>query len=387
MTFIRFLPFAFCVILFHTISATENVILPEGNMILYSGTINNNLPVRMLLERENGNSVNGIYYYGKTKTTIFLQGKIDSTGEYRLTEYTLQQGKLWGGNPIGQSEITGFFEGKLQDNFSFNGNWISADRKKTFPFILKQDSIPSMDLQMIYKNLHFVKSDVEFQFLVCSQLTKTFSDFSFFIFGGGEYDTAKVIGNANCQSRIFTKNLFGNDSTEKMLALNFSTEQTLLFVFHLQNGTWTKIPDCICARSDDSDAHASLTHNSTDTLYFSWHFAELFRKGEYVIESREYGGSCSSSYPRGNDIEYRIIGISENGFRIIYEEVQDYFFYADVRPKPMSNPKLFDFKIVPGEKSEFPRRLKRTEYTYALDEEGVVAEGWAGKTITYVELK
>lgn len=104
-----------------TISNTE---ILEKDYYRFKGTINENLPIVLDLNQENGNYV-GSYYYTKHKMILRFDGKKNENGEIVLQVYD----KL--GN------IVEYITGRINQN-TFIGKWQNADRTKTFPISITE---------------------------------------------------------------------------------------------------------------------------------------------------------------------------------------------------------------------------------------------------------
>ncbi|HEU4718044.1 MAG TPA: hypothetical protein VFU15_09430, partial [Bacteroidia bacterium] len=208
--------------------------------------------VRLLAEQHR-NRFCGIYYYEKIRRTIYLSG-ITTPGGVHFDELTLRDTfdeKVFY-SVTDETDTTGAFDGAFTaDSSQFTGQWVSHDGKKKFPFSLSRDTIAQMDLPEIVHALRTCRSEGELHFLLCTQLVKTLDNFSFFTEGGGDWDTTQVIGPQNMQVKLFTKNLFGNDSAEKLLYVNFCGSETFLFAFYKCAGRWKKIPGCVFEKQGD----------------------------------------------------------------------------------------------------------------------------------------
>ncbi len=104
-----------------TVSNTE---ILEKDYYRFKGTINENLPIVLDLNQENGNYV-GSYYYTKHKMILRFDGKKNENGEIVLQVYD----KL--GN------IVEYITGRINQN-TFIGKWQNAAKTKTFPISLTE---------------------------------------------------------------------------------------------------------------------------------------------------------------------------------------------------------------------------------------------------------
>lgn len=104
-----------------TISNTE---ILEKDYYRFKGTINENLPIVLDLNQENGSYI-GSYYYTKHKMILRFDGKKNENGEIVLQVYD----KL--GN------IVEYITGRINQN-TFIGKWQNADRTKTFPISITE---------------------------------------------------------------------------------------------------------------------------------------------------------------------------------------------------------------------------------------------------------
>lgn len=93
----------------------------------YEGSINNNLEIKMSLYPSE-NEIVGSYFYDKERKEIQLKGKLEGNNIV-LSEYDENQ------------KNTGTFKGTMDINEKIEGTWISADGKKSYPFILTLTSI------------------------------------------------------------------------------------------------------------------------------------------------------------------------------------------------------------------------------------------------------
>jgi hypothetical protein len=91
----------------------------------FEGTINNKYKITMhLIKKSEG--LNGYYYYQSQRIPLWLTGSIDINNNIIIRELT-REGKE-----------TGFFAGKFIKPDSLTGTWQSPDKKKQFPFSLKE---------------------------------------------------------------------------------------------------------------------------------------------------------------------------------------------------------------------------------------------------------
>jgi hypothetical protein len=103
---------------------------PRQNL---KGTINNKLPIEMeIVMTPQDDAVTGItggYWYTNNPNggSLFVVGTYNSdTGEVNLTEKNSKE------------VITGYFRGKYDDTGTIiRGKWLSANKQKSFDFILK----------------------------------------------------------------------------------------------------------------------------------------------------------------------------------------------------------------------------------------------------------
>jgi hypothetical protein len=93
----------------------------------YEGSINNNLEIKMSLY-PSGNEIVGSYFYDKERKELQLKGKLEGNNIV-LSEYDENQ------------KNTGTFKGTMDINEKVEGTWISADGKKSYPFILTLTSV------------------------------------------------------------------------------------------------------------------------------------------------------------------------------------------------------------------------------------------------------
>ncbi len=112
-------------------SVSDTEIL-EKEYYRFKGMINENLPIVLDLNQENGSYV-GSYYYTKHKMILRFDGKKNENGEIVLQVYD----KL--GN------IVEYITGRINQN-TFIGKWQNADRTKTFPISLTE----TMDRSILF---------------------------------------------------------------------------------------------------------------------------------------------------------------------------------------------------------------------------------------------
>jgi hypothetical protein len=97
------------------------------------GTINNNLPIEMefvmVPYSDNLMNISGSYWYTKNPNggSLNVYGTWNSdNNQVELTEKNNKE------------VITGYFKGKyLEDGLTIKGKWLTADKKKSFDFVLK----------------------------------------------------------------------------------------------------------------------------------------------------------------------------------------------------------------------------------------------------------
>ncbi len=97
----------------------------------YIGTINKNIPISVELTKLD-TSFYGNYFYKKVGIPLKLNGLIDVKNKFELKEYNNKE------------KLTGIFEGEITKNGNLRGTWYTADRKKKFPFELKEDNSESL---------------------------------------------------------------------------------------------------------------------------------------------------------------------------------------------------------------------------------------------------
>ncbi len=90
----------------------------------FTGTLGNSYPIVMHLTRIN-DQVKGAYYYESQQIPLTLRGTIVNDSTIRLAEL----------DPITHNE-TGAFDGFFVAADTWRGTWTSADKKRSYPFIL-----------------------------------------------------------------------------------------------------------------------------------------------------------------------------------------------------------------------------------------------------------
>jgi hypothetical protein len=95
--------------------------------IRYEGTINNKYNIILHLTRRAG-TLSGYYYYTSQNIPLFLSGSCDAAGNVLMEESTRK------------GEKTGRFTGRFTGAHHITGTWQTADKKKQFPFELKESS-------------------------------------------------------------------------------------------------------------------------------------------------------------------------------------------------------------------------------------------------------
>ncbi len=90
----------------------------------FAGEVDGKYPVRMFLEKK-GTDISGVYFYEKYGKKIFLSGHIDNNNEFTINEFVSEK-------------QTGIFKGKFQENDKLTGTWMSPDKKRVMPFMLKE---------------------------------------------------------------------------------------------------------------------------------------------------------------------------------------------------------------------------------------------------------
>ena len=96
----------------------------DFDALAYRGTIGDSLRVEMTLSRK-GAELSGSYFYTKIGKNLRLQGKVDASRKFVLTEFD-EKGRSTG-TFKGVFDVTG---GEMQ------GTWLSPDRSMTLPFYL-----------------------------------------------------------------------------------------------------------------------------------------------------------------------------------------------------------------------------------------------------------
>ncbi|MEO5928992.1 MAG: hypothetical protein ABIR47_03580 [Candidatus Kapaibacterium sp.] len=98
----------------------------------YSGTIGNNIPIRMKLCRQ-GTTLGGTYQYVKVGKDLELAGTVSPDGRIEINEYH------------GSEMSTGKFVGSFVGNTLIEGTWISSAGKepKQLPFTLRLEKRPA----------------------------------------------------------------------------------------------------------------------------------------------------------------------------------------------------------------------------------------------------
>ena len=91
--------------------------------LLFSGTIDGRLAIRMQLEIA-GSQATGSYYYEKHKVPIALTGTLDGHRQLRLEERSAD------------GKVTGTFSGHFVGDNRVQGTWVAGDGSKAFPFVL-----------------------------------------------------------------------------------------------------------------------------------------------------------------------------------------------------------------------------------------------------------
>jgi hypothetical protein len=113
--------------LIFTLAAAALVRAGEDKPRTFTGAINTNLAIRMTLTLNGPGGATGTYQYEKFKKDIMLRGELTEYGGLRLTEF----------DPAGKP--TAAFEGTLTAAGTYSGTWTSADGKKSYPFLVKED--------------------------------------------------------------------------------------------------------------------------------------------------------------------------------------------------------------------------------------------------------
>jgi hypothetical protein len=93
----------------------------------YEGIIGNNMPIQMSVYQL-GKDIVGSYFYDSQKKEIKLKGK---AGEKEIVLYEYDE----------TGKNTGIFKGTMNTVDKIEGTWISADNKKSYPFILSLVSV------------------------------------------------------------------------------------------------------------------------------------------------------------------------------------------------------------------------------------------------------
>lgn len=379
--------FAACLLFF--LSASRLFAQTENHQLyLLKGHVGT-FPVRLLLEQKS-DTLHGMYYYESRRSCIFLEGKLDSSGQWRMNEFTVggYDSLQYYTSPLQMARQTGRFHGSWTDASTFAGTWSDSAGKKEHFFTLRLDSIPRPTSAQLYRRLSNAEDDADLLFDLCLHVAGGFDDFSFFTFGGRDYLSGSFLtGKDYIQPKVNYRNLFGDTAREAIVSASFTcfdsgTDMTLLCVYRAgTDGKWRRVDDVLIRRAFNAGDRCCLGGHSD---YFEYSFAEGPAKGVFVIESHVNGGRCADFYPRGNERHYELWSVSEKGFRLLYEELEEHYWYSNT-PAPTDGPVGREFRLVKGERSAFPRRLERTELIYGEGEESDFAPV-KGKVVTYVEL-
>jgi hypothetical protein len=101
---------------------------------LYSGTINKSIKITLYVEGldkgTNADPILGSYKYDNKNAYLLLNGYRNNAGNVVLVEQ-------------GSANFSGIFLGTFNGKI-FTGNWLSADRKKNYPFELVE-ATPSLE--------------------------------------------------------------------------------------------------------------------------------------------------------------------------------------------------------------------------------------------------
>jgi len=100
----------------------------------YKGTINKNIHILVDLNFHKNKSLEGSYYYLKSRVRIPLTGSFDTDYGFELVERAPRDEKN-----VRKGNITGYFRGKFDKNFNhMTGVWSNTSESKSFMFDLRK---------------------------------------------------------------------------------------------------------------------------------------------------------------------------------------------------------------------------------------------------------
>lgn len=178
-------------------TAQEVPIAPTDAFIKkYQGTINEKIPIELVLINWSNGILGGYYFYPKQskkdKNGAFIPKRIELSGELNLDEkFYLDE--------YADGDFTGKFTGSLSDLSTINGNWNNADSTKTFSFNLTE--VPSKDLTG-WTGAWYRNEAQSSGTLIMGNVTEKTVDFALEIFNGGH--SGVLDGTASLNGRIAT---------------------------------------------------------------------------------------------------------------------------------------------------------------------------------------
>jgi hypothetical protein len=101
----------------------ESFEFDENGYLLLKGKIGDALEITMHLIKKDS-SLTGRYFYDKIGMPIKIEGNVDESGKFKLTEYDAKY------------DETGFFVGTFKSKNTLSGNWIHPKTRKRLPFDL-----------------------------------------------------------------------------------------------------------------------------------------------------------------------------------------------------------------------------------------------------------
>ncbi len=339
---------------------------------VFEGVINKNIPITMILERD-GEEIFGNYFYNKYKKIIGLQGNVQRDGSFELFEAVSKDFSGIDGYVFEDWRQSGVFSGRYVGNSRLVGTWRDLVKvgedfvhgKENYPFSLQRQNKIQYSPEDLKTKLLAFDSNVELQFFLFEHFN--YLDWHNLYYGDEVWREVKELGKEDMKVEIQYKNLFGDDTEEAVVQIQFDNWVYYLTAYYLEDKRWRKIPgDINFAKSAAFEEPCAWDKPGEGYFYFS--FEEALAPNEFVLVGRTYGGYCDG-VSRGNEIDFYVWQVTPKGIQQLYQETENSYWYESPSPYPSELPIYNNFSFVAGPDSIFPKHLQKIGSVYSTGKE------------------